>query len=187
MGAGPSHPLESYTGDFEHPCYGTLSVALAEGQLQGTLNGITIPIRHYHYDIFDFLWEIGNEELKASFLTNVKGDIDTLIVPFEPTGNNIVIKHVPKKRMREPAFLEQFVGIYEFLEMPFVVFLKDEHTLSLSVPGQPDYELTPYKGNEFLATGRSGVGVEFQHNASGTVTGIAATMPGGVFRALKTG
>jgi len=29
--------------------------------------------------------------------------------------------------------------------------------------------------------------VEFQRNASGTVTGIAATMPDGVFRALKKG
>jgi hypothetical protein len=187
VGAGPSHPLESYTGDFEHPGYGLLSVTLEEGQLQGTFNGITIPIRHYHYDIFDFVWEIGNEELKASFLTNVKGDIDTLIVPFEPTGNDIVFKRVPDKRMRERAFLEQFVGVYELLEMQFVVFLKDEHTLSLSVPGQPDYELTPYKGNEFLAKGRSGMSVEFQHNASGTVTGIAATMPDGVFRALKKG
>jgi hypothetical protein len=124
VGAGPSHPLESYNGDFEHPGYGMLSVTLAEGQLQGTFNGITIPIRHYHYDIFDVVWEIGNEELKASFLTNVKGDVDTLMVPFEPTGNDIVFKRVPDKRMRERAFLEQFVGVYEFLEMPFVVFLK---------------------------------------------------------------
>lgn len=187
VGSGPSHPLESYTGDFEHPGYGMLSVALEEGQLKGTFNGITIPIRHYHYDIFDFVWEIWNEELKASFLTNVKGDIDTLIVPFEPTGNDIVFKRVPDNRMRERAYLEQFVGVYEFLEMQFVVFLKDEHTLSLSVPGQPDYELTPYKGNEFLVKGRSGMSVEFQRNASGTVTGIAATMSDGVFRALKKG
>jgi hypothetical protein len=55
------------------------------------------------------------------------------------------------------------------------------------VPGQPDYELTPYKGNEFLAKGRSGMSVEFQRNAFGTVTAIAATMPDGVFRALKKG
>jgi CubicO group peptidase (beta-lactamase class C family) len=155
------------------------------GQLQGTFNGITAPIRHYHYDIFDFVWEIWNEELKATFLTNVKGDIDTLIAPFEPTGTDIVFKRVPDKRMRERAFLEQFVGVYEFLEMQFVVFLKDEQTLSLSVPGQPDYELRPYKENEFLANGRSGMSVEFQRDASGTVTGIAATMSEGVFRALK--
>jgi hypothetical protein len=185
--AAPSHPLASYTGDFEHPGYGILSVTLEDRQLQGSFNGINILIRHYHYDIFDFVWDIWNEELKASFLTNVKGDIDTLIVPFEPTGNDIVFKRVPDKGMRERAFLEQFVGVYELLEMQFVVFLKDEHTLSLAVPGQPDYELTPYKGNEFLVRGRSSMSVEFQRNASGTVVGIAVTMSDGVFRALKTG
>ena len=102
-------------------------------------------------------------------------------------AHRLVFKRVPDKSMRERAFLEQFVGVYEFLEMQFVVFLKDERTLSLTVPGQPDYELTPYKGNEFLAKGRSGMSVKFQRNASGTVTGIAATMPDGVFRALKKG
>jgi CubicO group peptidase (beta-lactamase class C family) len=187
VGDGPSHPLKSYTGDFEHPGYGMLSVALEDGQLQGTFNGITFPILHYHYDIFDFVWEILNVDMKASFLTNVKGDIDTLVVPFEVTGNDIVFKRVPDKLMREQAFLEQFVGVYEFLEMQFVVFLKDEHTLSLTIPGQPDYELTPYKGNEFLAKGRSGLSVEFEHNASGAVTGLAATMPDGMFRGLKNG
>jgi hypothetical protein len=71
--------------------------------------------------------------------------------------------------------------------MPLVVFLKDEQTLSLSVLGQPDYELTPYKGNEFLVKGHSSMSVEFQRNASGAVTRIAVTMPDGVFRALKKG
>jgi hypothetical protein len=187
VGTRPSHPLQAYTGDFEHPGYGILSVTLEGDQLRGTFNGIPISIRHYHYDIFEFVWEIWGEDLKASFLSNIRGGIDTLVVPFEPTGNDIIFKRVPGKGMRERAFLEQFVGVYEFLEMPFEVFFKDEHTLSLSVPGQPDYELTPYKENEFLAKGRSGVSFEFQRDASGVVTGVAATMPDGVFRALKKG
>jgi hypothetical protein len=69
----------------------------------------------------------------------------------------------------------------------FLVFLKDEHTLSLTVPDQPDYSFMPYKGNEFHAKGRSGLSVEFEHNATGEVTGLAATMPDGVFRGLKKG
>lgn len=186
-GADPSHPLEAYTGDFEHPGYGVLSITLEDGQLQGTFNGMTIPIRHYHYDIFNFIWDVWNEELKASFLTNVKGDIDTLIVPFEPTGGDIVFKRVPDKRLRERAFLEQFVGVYELLGMQFIVSLKEEHTLNLSVPGEPDYELTPYRGSEFVARGRAGMSLEFERDASGAVTGIAVTMPYGLFHAVKQG
>src|SRR5215469_7836278 len=184
-GTSPSHPLEAYTGDFEHPGYGILSVTLKEGELQGVFSDITFPIKHYHYDIFELVLERWEEEMKASFLTNVKGDIDTLIVPFEPTGNDIVFKRVPNKAMRDRAFLEQFVGVYEFMEMQMVVSLKGDHTLCVSFPGQPDYELEPYKETEFLPRGRSGVSIEFQRDTSGAVTGVAATLPFGVFHASK--
>jgi CubicO group peptidase (beta-lactamase class C family) len=186
-GASPSHPLAAYTGDFEHPGYGILSVTLNEGELQGMLNNIVFPIRHYHYDIFEVILERWEEEMKASFLTNVKGDIDTLIVPLEPTGNDIIFKRVPNKEMRDRAFLEQFVGVYEFLEMQIVISLKGEQTLSASFPGQPGYELEPYKGTEFLTKGSSGVSVEFQRDTSGAVTGVVATLPYGVFHASKKG
>jgi CubicO group peptidase (beta-lactamase class C family) len=80
---------------------------------------------------------------------------------------------------------EEFV--HEFLEMELVVSLKEEHTLSMFVAGQPDYELEPYQGTEFLVKGSSGISVEFQRDASGTVTGVAATLAEGVFHASKKG
>jgi CubicO group peptidase (beta-lactamase class C family) len=184
-GTNPSHPLEAYTGDFEHPGYGALSITFNAGELQGTFNDIVFPIQHYHYDIFEFVLERWQEVMKVSFLTNVKGDIDTLIVPFEPAGNDIVFKRVPNRQMQSKDFLEQMVGIYEFMDMQIVISLKGEHTLSASVPGLPDYVLEPYKGTEFLAKGRSGVSIEFQRDASGAVTGVDATLPYGVFHASK--
>ncbi|HEY7414821.1 MAG TPA: serine hydrolase [Ktedonobacteraceae bacterium] len=183
-GTSPSHPLAAYTGDYAHPGYGTLSVTLNEGELQGSLNNIVFPIQHYHYDIFEVALERIQTEMKASFLTSVKGDIDTLIVPLEPTGNDIVFKRVPDKQMRDRAFLEQFVGIYELLQMQVAISLKED-TLIASVSGQPDTELEPYQGTEFLAKGRSGVSIEFIRDASGMVTGLTATMLGGVFHATK--
>ena len=186
-GTTPSHPFEAYTGDFEHPGYDIFSVTLNEGELQGTFNGMTFPLRHYHYDIFELVLERMQEVMKVSFLTNVKGDIDILIIPFEPTGNDIVFKRVPNRQMRDRTFLEQFVGVYEFINMQIVVVLKGDHALSASFLGQPDYELEPYRGSEFLAKGISGVSIEFQHDASGAVMGVAATLPYGMFYASKKG
>ena len=186
-GTTPSHPFEAYTGVFEHPGYGIFSVTLNEGELQGTFNDMTFPLRHYHYDIFELVLERMQEVMKVSFLTNVKGGIDTLITPFEPTGNDIVFKRVPNRRMRDRAFLEQFVGVYEFMEMQIMVVLKGDHTLNASLPGQPDYELEPYQGSVFLAKGISGVSIEFQHDASGAVIGVAASLPSGVFYVSKKG
>lgn len=183
-GTRPSHPLTAYTGDFAHPGYGTLAVTLSDSQLQGTFNDIVFPIRHYHYDIFEFLLERLNANMKASFLSSVKGDIDTLIAPLEPTGNDIVFKRVPDKKMRDEIFLQQFVGIYELMEMQIVISLK-AGTLIASIARQPDIELEPYKGTEFLARGRSGISIEFQRDVSGGVTGLAATLLDGVFHATK--
>jgi hypothetical protein len=59
--------------------------------------------------------------------------------------------------MRDRTFLEQCVGVYEFMEMQIVVSLMGERTLSASFPGQPGYELEPCKGTEFLPKGRSGI------------------------------
>ncbi len=185
VGTNPSHPLAAYTGDFEHPGYGIFSVTLNQDELQGTFNERVLPIHHYHYDIFELLLEQSNEKMKISFLTNVKGDIDTLIAPFETTGNDIIFKHTPNKQMRERTFLEQFVGAYTFLEMELVISLKKEDTLGISFPGQPDYELKPYKGTEFLVKDISGISVEFQRDVSETVTGVAVTLPDGVYQALK--
>ncbi len=184
-GTNPSHPLEAYTGDFEHPGYGILSIMLNEGELRGTFNDIAFPLRHYHYDIFELVLERWEVEMKASFLTNVQGDIDTLVVPFEPTGNDIVFKRAPNRQMRDKAFLEQFVGVYALMEMQIVVSFKGEHVLSVSFPGQPEIELVPYKSTEFLVKGQSGVSIEFQRDASGAVTEATATMLDGVFHATK--
>ena len=186
-GTSPSHLLAAYTGDFEHPGYGTLSVTLDNGELRGMFNEISFPLRHYHYDIFELALERWDIAYKVSFLTNMQGDIDTFIAPLEPTGNDIVFKRAPSRQMLNRAFLEQFVGVYTLMEMHIAVSFKGEHTLSVSLPGQPDSELVPYKETEFLVKGLSGVSIEFQRDASGTVTELVATLPDGVFHAARQG
>ncbi|MDQ2716359.1 MAG: DUF3471 domain-containing protein, partial [Chloroflexota bacterium] len=133
----PSHPLAAYTGDFEHPGYGVISVTLDGEQLQGTFNNIQFPITHYHYDIFELKAERFDADLKVSFTANVKGDIDTLIAPFEVTASDIVFKRVPSKQMQTRSFLEPFAGEYSLLGESLIVALKGESTLFVSVPGQP--------------------------------------------------
>lgn len=181
-----SHSLEAYTGDFEHPGYGIFSVTIHEGKLQGMFNGMTFSLWQYHYDLFELVSDV-QKAMKVSFLSNVKGDIDTMITSFEPTGNDIIFKRVPNRQMQDRTFLEQFVGVYEFVDMQIVIVLKGEYALSASFFGQPDYELEPYQGSEFLAKGSSAVSMKFQHDASGVVMGVAATLPSGMFYASKKG
>lgn len=187
----PSHALAAYVGDYAHPGYGVLSVHLNEdgNGLQATFNTMTFPLTHYHYDIFDINVERFEIDMKASFSTSVKGDITEFIVPLEPTVNDIVFKRIPDQEMTKKSFLEQFVGAYEVLGMALTIALKGEHTLFATLPGEPDYELIPYKrteqGAEFQAKGISGVSIEFKMDASGAVTEALITQSYGTFTAKR--
>ncbi|HEY7313002.1 MAG TPA: serine hydrolase [Gemmataceae bacterium] len=48
----PSRELGAYTGNFEHPAYGTVRITLEEGALVWHWNRFTAPLTHFHYDTF---------------------------------------------------------------------------------------------------------------------------------------
>src|SRR5207248_5464013 len=56
-GTHPSHPLEAYSGDYSHPGYGTISIKLGGDQLKAVFNHMEMPLKHYHYDIFEMVNE----------------------------------------------------------------------------------------------------------------------------------
>ena len=53
------------------------------------------------------------------------------------------------------------------------------------MPGQPVYELIPSKGLAFDVKNLLGFSVEFQKEASGTVSEVLFHQPNGVFHAKK--
>ncbi len=201
--ARPSHPLQAYTGDFAHPGYGRLRVAMCHagddaqarksagtGDGNGltlTYNTIEMDLTHYHYDIFELYAEVLDTRLKATFLTNVQGDIDRIAIPFESSVKDIVFARLPAEEMTDRRFLTRFVGEYEMMEATVAVRLKGEHTLQLAIPGRPEIELEPYKGTEFVSKSLSDMSVEFLQDDNGVVTEARITFLGGLFSAKRTG
>jgi CubicO group peptidase (beta-lactamase class C family) len=185
----PSHPLKDYAGDYENAGYGIISIKLEDDKLAGTYNAMTFPLKHYHYDIFEI--EEGEpatamiKGLKVSFVTNKKGDIDQLSVPFQPDVKDIIFTRAAAQEMKEKSFLEQFVGEYALADTAFAISLKGDDTLILTIAGQPEYELVPYKGTEFNLKNLSGFSIKFNMNESGAVTEAILTQPNGVFTAKK--
>ncbi len=51
-GTQPSHPLSEFTGIFEHPAYGTVTVTEHQGKLSFEFHGVVTPLQHWHYDMF---------------------------------------------------------------------------------------------------------------------------------------
>ncbi|HJT60002.1 MAG TPA: serine hydrolase [Ktedonobacteraceae bacterium] len=181
----PSHSLDAYTGEYEHPGYGIFLVELEGDQLKGTFNSMTGTLKHYHYDIFELFLEQFDIHVKVSFFTNVKGDIGSLSAPLEPTVKDIVFHRLPPRSMADKDFLERFVGEYELMGLTMTIALKGERSLVVSLPMQPELELVPYKGNIFHVKGLSGYSIEFKPDATGKVTEAVVELPNGVATATR--
>jgi len=181
----PSHSIEDYAGDYSHPGYGIVKIEMEGGQPKAIFNSIEYPMNHYHYDIFEAKNEFLDVSTKISFFTDEKGNIGSLSVQLEPNVDPIVFNRMPEKKMMEKDFLEKFTGEYNLMDKTLTVFLKGEDTLFLSIPGQPEYELVPYKGTEFNLKNFSGYSVEFIMDESGNVVEVKIKQPEGVFTAKK--
>lgn len=156
QGTSPSHPLKDYTGEYENPAYGKITIQQEEDSLKGKFHSFEFDLEHWHYDVFKPSEQVG----MISFQTNLKGDIDRLSVPLEPAVAPIVFTKKVPEEMKDPEFLSQFVGEYEVSEMVITISLKG-NSLYASIPGQPTIELIPYKETEFSLKGLQGYSVEF--------------------------
>ena len=183
-GTHPSHDLKDYVGRYENPGYGTLTIQSAGDSFTATLNKISFPLQHYHYDVFQVPeganWIL--EKTKLRFLTNLDGDIDSISTPLEEDAPEIVFARAAEKLPREA--LLPLVGDYELGAVVVSVALKD-HELQLIVPGQPLDTLVPQKDFKFAIKGLSGYSVEFHKDAFGAANEMVFFQPNGTFIAKR--
>ena len=95
-------------------------------------------------------------------------------------------KATPPVVAESPAeSLQKYVGEYELEEMLIKVTIKDNKTLSLVVPEQPDMELIPVSKGKFSVKYMEGYSVEFTSNDKGEVTELVLSTPGGEEKATR--
>ena len=188
QGTHPCHPLEEYVGIYEHPGYGKLAIELIDGKLEAIYNDLVFVLDHWHYDVFTVAQEkqdmiISLEGTKFTFCNHANGDIGELMVPFEPTADDIVFKRKPLEKHASLSYLRQFTGAYEIYGYTVEIALRD-HTLIAMIPGQPNYELIPGGENEFTVKAMTGSAVRFVMNGKNKVEEILLIHPYGAFSAL---
>jgi hypothetical protein len=184
-GAGPSHDLGAYAGNFDHPGYGRITIGRNEDGLTFGYNGEVFSLAHYHYDIFEYEMTVVEVRIPVSFGTGIRGDIDRLWVGLEPRMPAGEYTRAADNTKVGPKFFKRFVGEYEVLGRLAVVSLEHDDTLILTLPGQPRHELDPYQRNQFKIKGLDGYLVEFKTETDGNVTHAIFVQPVGVFEATK--
>jgi hypothetical protein len=97
----PSHPLEDYAGNYEHPGYGVVSIKKEGDRLKCVFNSISFDVKHYHYDIFEINDELFNTTEKVAFFTDNKGNISSLSVKLEDRVDPVIFIKVPEEDEQE--------------------------------------------------------------------------------------
>ena len=187
-GTQPSHALDAYVGEYEHPAYGVLKIAKSSDEptkLTATLNKNTWPLHHYHYDIFDAEFEELEIRLKVTFETDTKGNISSAAIPLDAAVKPIVFTRIADQSLKNRAFLEQFAGKYEVMGMTLTIALRGEDQLIASIPGQGDQALEPYLDTTFNLKGLSGFSVKFVKDADDAVTEAIISQPGATLSAKR--
>jgi hypothetical protein len=183
----PSHALVDYAGDFVHPAYGTITIAPAGDSLQMTFHGATMPLSHFHYDVFEKPARKTDpyEKLQLMFNTGWDGAIASLQIAFEPGTHDIVFEHQADARMRSREFLQNLAGDYELGSATAHVALRGDD-LALTIPGDPTYTLEPVRGTTFRYKELNGYSVEFRLDASGRAESAGFFEPDGNYLAKRT-
>jgi CubicO group peptidase (beta-lactamase class C family) len=185
-GTEPSHPIAEYAGDYRHEGYGACTVALRDSALHLDVHGIGARLQHWHYDVFrcersDATPEI--EGTKVQFLTDLEGEIDAVRIVLEPEVEPIRFVRQPDARLRDPQFLERFVGDYDLGSMTAVISLQGERLVAV-LPGQR-FDLEPQRGLVFGLTGAPGYSVRFVEGDGSAITAARFRQPEGVFEAVR--
>ncbi|MBC7849731.1 MAG: serine hydrolase [Chitinophagaceae bacterium] len=189
-----SHPLTSYEGLYTNPGYGVLDVEVKNDSIFASTTSDKIWLRHFHYDIFE-LFDVDKRtgidtsnkaNSRFQFNMNTSGDIESLSTDLQPGLKPIVFERSAKSKSVSRADLSKYVG--DYVLSPTVttkIYIKDETTLYVLVPGQPDYETVPIGNHEFKLKTLNGFSVRFDVDSTGTVTGLSFVQPNGIFKAMK--
>ena len=154
----PSHSLADYVGKYANPIYGLIEISIQDDALQFNFGKIQLPLSHFHYDRFDTPDDERLGKWSLNFLTNFQGDIDKVTMSLDEAE----VTFTRQAETLDPQLLRQLAGTYETATgFKFEVVLKEDGSLYLVVPGQPEEKLIPYKDLTFSVQRFSDVTFEF--------------------------
>lgn len=178
-GTKPSHPLEDFAGEYEHPAYGVLTIVQEGPGLGFDFHKIRMPLSHFHYDRFDTPDDEEDGKWTVNFSTNPQGEIDRALVSLDE-AEVAFVRRVPAA-LSDSATLRPYAGTYETpTGAKFEVVLKEDGTFGLAFPGQPFQALLPWRPRRFKIKEFSDVQFEFVVT-DGRVSALKQVDPSGAY------
>jgi CubicO group peptidase (beta-lactamase class C family) len=179
LGTHPSHSLDDYVGEYEHPAYGVLAVTKGDTSLMFDFHKIKLPLSHFHYDRFDTPDDEENGKWSVNFMSNPQGEIyraemslDEAAVPFTRRVS---------AALASTATLRRYLGTYATPSgSTFEVVLRPDGVLALKNPGGTFQNLIPWQPARFRVKEFADVTFEFI-TQNGAVSALKQTAPSGEY------
>jgi len=177
-----SHPIDEYVGEYSNPAYGIVAIERAgdADKLKLTFHTMQSTAEHWHYDV----WRVPHnpldllQETEIMFNTDWEGNIASLSCSLEPNVREIVFTRMPDHRMRERSFLDPIAGVYQVADFKYVIRVRPDNVLSVTLPSGKVWELEPVRGNTFAVKGENGLTLDFKRDAGGKVTEFSLDQAG---------
>ena len=185
----PTHPISEYAGEYEEPAYGELIVSvLPDDSLCAKFHGYNILLKHTRYNIFkpsnnsDFPFITG---LRFKFEEDANGNINSVLVPFEPKVCDISFKKQKQANTFDEEYLQKFVGHYNYSGFDISIESGNKRLLAKTF-GRSPFELIPTEINLFSVKGFDGHVVKFIYDGD-NIQSINLVQPSGdIYTALKS-
>jgi hypothetical protein len=115
----------------------------------------------------------------VQFRSNLAGEVESLGIPFESTLKDITFIKLGDRSMTQKTFLQPLTGDYLRGPLLAAIALKGDSALTLTLPGQPVYNLVPVHGTKFNIKELNGYSVEFKGDD------LVFYQPNGTFAATR--
>ncbi len=188
----PSHPLKDYEGIYSYEGAGSIEITLKNDSLFAVYPNGKWWLGHYNYDVFTPYDVNENEPIDTAdkgtplqFNMSTDGDIESFSAELEPGVKPLVFAKASKPKQVSKDSLLKYVGEYELGGTIGKIYLKNDNTLYMSVPGQPEYELFATDKDKFEIKGLKGFKIQFNLDDKGEVTELMAIQPNGTFKAQR--
>ncbi|MDP9177838.1 MAG: DUF3471 domain-containing protein [Gemmatimonadota bacterium] len=178
-GTHPSHPVDTYVGEFENPAYGVINVTRGDTSLMFDFHKIRMPLSHFHYDRFDTPDHEEEGKYSVNFLTNPQGEIDKVEMSLDEAAVPFT-RRVPVA-LSSAETLRKYLGTYITPSGgKFDVVLRPDGTLALQYANGRFQNLIPWQSRRFRIKEFADVTFEFV-TENGRVTALKQTDPSGEF------
>ncbi|MBO9636532.1 MAG: serine hydrolase [Siphonobacter aquaeclarae] len=191
-GTRPSHAAADYTGNFHSGAFGTFQVLAKGDSLFLQTRREKFWLRHKQYDVFQPISirpkidTTDKGSIRLQFQTGVTGDIESFLgYGLEAADKPFTFTRVPVVQQLTADDLKKYTGEFLLAGMTIKSYIKNDHTLYLFVPGQPEYELASTGKDQFKLIKLDGYSARFEVPDGKEAASVTFIQPNGNFKAVR--